>query len=167
MAKEARARLQVDLSPRHQLLLGRLRSGLGGSDAEAARRVMEMVESAADRIEQGFKMVAVPIDDEHPDAMPELTRAVRPEMRYDFLVQRPHPWRKQLVLKGRRLTVGQLLGTMRVEGWSPERAADEYDLPTAAVLEAIDYGERNAALIRAENAEDARAAKSLHAPAPR
>jgi uncharacterized protein (DUF433 family) len=167
MPKELRTRLQIDLQARQQLLILRLRPHLGGSDAETTRKVIEMIENAADCIDRGYKMVAVPIDDEHPDAMPELTRALRPEWRYRFLVQRPHAWRKQLVFKGRRLTVGQLLGAMRTEQWSPEESAEQYDLPVEAVYEAIDYGERNAELLKAENAEDARAAKSLNAPPPR
>jgi hypothetical protein len=32
-----------------------------------------------DRIQLGYKLAVVPQDDEHPDAVPELTRALRPE----------------------------------------------------------------------------------------
>ena len=50
-----------------------------------------------------------------------LTRLQRLEERMDlpaestwrFLVSRPHSWRRQLQIKGRNLTVGQLLATMR------------------------------------------------------
>lgn len=166
MLRDSRPRLQVDLTNRHRHLLAQLRR-LGGNDSDATRKAIELVESAADRIQQGFKMVAVPLDDEHPDAMPELTRAIRPELGYRYLVARPHPWRKQLFLKGRRLTVGQVLGTMRREGWSTEYAAEQYELPLEAVLEAMDYGDRFADLIKAEDAEDARAVKALGAPAAR
>jgi hypothetical protein len=137
-----------------------------GGDAETTRRVLDVVENLADRIQDGYKLAVVPAEDEHPDAVPELTRALRPESSYSFLVQRPHRWRKQLSFKGRRLTVGQFLGTMRVEGWTPERAAEEFELPVEAALEAIDYGEKFRALIDAETAEDARAAKSLTRASP-
>lgn len=166
MSREARPRLQVELTGRHRKLLARLRH-LGGNDSDAARKAIEIVESAADHIQHGYKLVAVPVEDEHPDAMPELTRAVRPELDYHYLVARPHPWRKQLFFKGRRLTVGQVLGTMRREGWSAEQAAEQYELPREAVLEAMDYGDRFADLISAEDAEDARAVKALGAPASR
>lgn len=63
--------------------------------------------------------------------------------------------------KGRRLTVGQFIGRMRTEKWTPEQAASEFDLPVEAAYEAIEYGEQYASLIAAEDAEDASAAKSL------
>ncbi|MDB5071392.1 MAG: hypothetical protein JWM87_2503 [Candidatus Eremiobacteraeota bacterium] len=99
--------------------------------------------------------------DEHPDAVPELSRAVHPEAHYAYLVARPHPWRKQLAFKDRRLTVGQFLGRMRAEGWTPEEAAADFDLPVEAAYEALEYGECHASLIAAEEAEDARAARNL------
>ena len=168
MAKATRNRLQVDLTARHQRFLRSLGEGLGsGGDAETTRRVLDVFENIADSIRHGFKIVVVSPEDERPDAVPELTRAIRPESQYAYLVQRPHAWRKQLAFKGRRLTVGQLLGTMRIERWGVDRAAAEFDLPTDAIYEALDYGERFASLLIAEDAEDARAAKSLvHATAP-
>ena len=162
MTPPARNRLQIELAPRHQRFLRALGESMGsGGDAETTRRVLDVVENMADRIQHGYKLAVVPAEDEHPDAVPELTRALRPESRYAYLVQRPHPWRRQLSFKGHRLTVGQFLGAMRVEGWSLEQAAEEFDLPVEAALEAIDYGEKFRALIDAETAEGARAAKSL------
>jgi uncharacterized protein (DUF433 family) len=101
------------------------------------------------------------MDDEHPDAVPELTRALRPDMHYSYLVARPHAWRKQLAFKGRRLTVGKFLGRMRAEQWTPEEAAAQFELPVEAAYEALEYGDRHRSLIAAEDAEDARAARSL------
>jgi uncharacterized protein (DUF433 family) len=156
-----RTRLQIDLPVKHRLFLQRFRARLGGNDAEAARKAIELVDTAADRIQHGYKMVAVPLEDERPDAMPELTRAVRPELNYSYLVSRPHPWRKQLSFKGRRLTVGQFLHAMRINDWSPEQAAEQFDLPLEAAYEGLEYGEQYAELIDAEAAEEARAAKSV------
>ncbi|HTV73317.1 MAG TPA: hypothetical protein VME66_06430 [Candidatus Acidoferrales bacterium] len=169
MKRLSRSRLQIELAPRHQRLLHTLGERMGsGGDAETTRRVFDVVENLADRIQHGYKLIVVPAEDERPDAVPELTRALRPEAGYAYLVHRPHPWRRQLSFKGRRLTVGQFLGAMRVEGWTPEQAAGEFELPVEAALEAIDYGEKFASLIAAEEAEDARAAKSLmRAPPPR
>lgn len=162
MAGESRTRLQVELAVRHRRLLHVLGEQMGsGGDAETTRRILDVVENLTDRIRHGYKLAAVPIDDDHPDAAPELTRAMRPELYYTYLVARPHPWRRQLAFKGRRLTVGQFLSRMRVEGWTPEEAAAQFDLPTEAAHEAVDYGERYASLILAEDAEDQRAARSL------
>jgi hypothetical protein len=139
-----------------------------GGEAETTRRVLDVFENVADQILDGYKLAVVSADNEHPDALPELTRALRPESSYVFLIQRPHRWRKQLSFKGRRLTVGQFLATMRIEGWTAERAAEEFDLPIEAALEAIAYGDEFRNLIDAETAEDARSAKSLtRASSPR
>lgn len=169
MSRASRSRLQIELSPRHQRLLHTLGERMAsGGDAETTRRVLDVVENIADRIRHGYKLAVVPAEDEHPDAVPELTRALRPELSYSYLVRRPHPWRRQLSFKGRRLTVGQFLGRMRAEKWTPERAAAEFDLPIEAAYEAIEYGEQYASLLAAEDAEDARAARSvMHAAAPR
>ena len=162
MPRSQRSRLQIELAPQHQRLLRTLGERMGsGGEAETTRRVFDVVENIADRIRHGYKLAVVPAEDEHPDAVPELTRALRPELNYTYLVLRPHPWRRQLSFKGRRLTVGQFLGRMRTESWTPEEAAAEFELPAEAAYEAMDYGERYASLIAAEDAEDARAAKSL------
>jgi uncharacterized protein (DUF433 family) len=162
MTRASRTRLQLELAAHHLRLLRTLGELLGtGGDAETTRRALDIVENLVDRIRQGYKLAAVPIGDEHADAVPELTRALRPELRYTYLVSRPHAWRKQLVFKGRRLTVGQFLGRMRAEQWTPEQAATEFELPVEAAYEALEYGERHAALIAAEDAEDAQAARNL------
>lgn len=165
MAK--RARLQIDLAPRQQHFLRRLGEGMAtGNDAETTRRVLEVFENLADSVDHGYKIAVVPADDEaHPDALPELTRAIRGD-HFEFLIQRPHAWRRQPAFKGRRLTVGQFLHQMNVNGWTPEQAAREFDLPDQAAYEAIAYGDRHRALIEMEAAEDARTAREIAAAAP-
>lgn len=169
MAKANRDRLQVELTTVHRHFLQLLGERLGGAgEAETTRRVLEVVENLADNIERGFKVVVVSVDDERPDALPELSRAFRPSAQYTYLVSRPHAWRKQLFFKGRRLTVGQFLRGMQANNMSPKEAAEDFDLPVEAAFEAMDYGERFAALIAAEEAEDARAARMhMHAVAAR
>ena len=58
---------------------------------------------------------------------------------YAYLVARPHPWRRQLSLRGCTMTVGQLVATMRANHLSPEDAADDLDLPLAQIEEALTY----------------------------
>jgi uncharacterized protein (DUF433 family) len=59
--------------------------------------------------------------------------------RWLFLVARPHRWRRQLCIKGRNMTVGQLVSTVRANRYSPEKASDELELPRAAIEEALAY----------------------------
>ena len=89
---------------------------------------------------------------------------------WQWLVRRDHPWRRQLWVKGRNLTAGDVARTALVEGWTPERTAEEFDLPAEAVVEAISYAEIAADLIAAEEAENRIAAgrfEQRHAPLPR
>jgi hypothetical protein len=71
-----------------------------------------------------------------------------------YLVERPHPWRRQLSIKGRNLTVGQLMSTVRANALTPEQAGDAFDLPVAAIHEAITYHEQNRSLIELEATEE-------------
>lgn len=79
-------------------------------------------------------------------------------MSYEHLEAREHPWRKQMYVKGRRLTVGQIIGQMRANGWNAQQTADAYDLPREAVAEALDYAQRFADVIAADAAEERRRA---------
>jgi uncharacterized protein (DUF433 family) len=85
------------------------------------------------------------------------------------LVAAPHRWRKQLSIKGRRLTAGQLVFSMEANGDSIEDAAEDWDLSVEAFAEAADYVSRNRDLIEAEFAEECRRTEPFitHAPARR
>src|SRR4029079_8733521 len=76
--------------------------------------------------------------------------AESPVVPWRHLVARHHPWRKQLYLKGRNMTVRQLLGTLKANRQSPEEAAANLDLPLEAIHEAVTYAEQNQELLRIE-----------------
>jgi uncharacterized protein (DUF433 family) len=78
------------------------------------------------------------------------------KVEYKYLEARPHRWRKQLWIKGRNMTVWHLIGAMRAGRYTPEQAAENYDLPLEAIEEAIEYYEQNQALIEAEVEEEGR-----------
>jgi len=71
---------------------------------------------------------------------------------WKHLVLRRHPWRKQLSLKGRNMTVRQLLSTVTASRFSEEEAAADLDLPVDAIREALTYAEQNAELLDIETA---------------
>jgi len=74
---------------------------------------------------------------------------------YKYLVARPHPWRRQLSIKGRRCLASNIHISMRVNGQTPEQTAHDWDLPLEAIEEIIRYCEANEALITAECQEEA------------
>ncbi len=43
--------------------------------------------------------------------------------RWQYLIARPHRWRRQLSIKGRNITVGQLVSTIRATGTHQHRPA--------------------------------------------
>src|ERR1017187_3151098 len=70
--------------------------------------------------------------------------------RWQYLVARPHRWRRQLSIKGRNLTVGQLVSTVRANRYTPEQASEELELPLAAINEALTYYAEERELIELE-----------------
>jgi uncharacterized protein (DUF433 family) len=165
----SRHRLQIELRPNEERLMARLRAAYGENESEAGRRLLMLFDRLADVVAGGAVLTALPAGDERAvDAIPELTAAMRPEAtRYRYLVRVPHPWRKQLVLKGRRISVGNLVTRIRAGGLDAEQAAHDFDLPLAAVTEALDNYERERALIESELAEERRLAELAAAPAVR
>jgi uncharacterized protein (DUF433 family) len=71
---------------------------------------------------------------------------------WSHLAYRPKSWRRQLHVKGRNLTAGQLAHTVEVEGWAEEEAAKNLDLPVEAIQEACRYARDNQAVIELEAA---------------
>ena len=69
---------------------------------------------------------------------------------WQYLVRRRHPWRTQLYVKGRNLTVRQLVGSMKANQFDEAAAAADHRLPVEAVREALAYVERNRELLETE-----------------
>jgi uncharacterized protein (DUF433 family) len=78
------------------------------------------------------------------------------DSRWQFLVERPHRWRRQLSIKGRNVTVGQLVSTVRANRYTPEQASEELELPLTAIYEALAYYAEHRDLIEMEASEEKR-----------
>jgi uncharacterized protein (DUF433 family) len=75
---------------------------------------------------------------------------------WQYLEPRPSSWRKQLYFKGKRLKAFDVWMTMLVEEMSPEETALDWDLPLAAVEEAIKYCQTHQDLLKQEAEEERR-----------
>lgn len=75
---------------------------------------------------------------------------------WQYLEPRPSSWRKQLFFKGRRLKAFDVWMTMQVEEMTPEETAEDWDLPLAAVEEAIEYCQTHQDLLKQEAEEERR-----------
>ncbi len=76
--------------------------------------------------------------------------------KWQYIEQRPNSWRKQLYLKGRKLSAQTVWLDMLVNDDTPEEAADNWDLPLAAIEEAICYCETHRELLQQEAEEERR-----------
>lgn len=127
-----------------------------GATSDAVQASIAVFSWVVRQRQAGRRVIAVDVDHlpaafEEP-IIPGLEEALAP--RWQWLVARPHPWRRQLAIKGRRLLAGRLARTIETNGWSTERAAKEYELPVAAVLEAQRYAAENLELVAAEETEE-------------
>lgn len=78
----------------------------------------------------------------------------RPNIPWKFLVERPHSWKRQLFVKGRRLPAANVWTSMLVEKMSIQETAEDWDLPIEAVEEIVSYCEANKQLLEMEAAEE-------------
>ena len=95
----------------------------------------------------------VPIEAAVNGSTPLVPKSVEtPVEPWKYLVRRNHPWRKQLYIKGRKMTVRQLLSNMTPNDYTEDEAAENLELPVEAIREALAYAEQNAALLQYETA---------------
>lgn len=73
---------------------------------------------------------------------------------WQYLVSRPHPWRAQLYIKGRKLLASTIWQDLKVNNMTAEQAAENWDLPISAIYEAIQYCESHQDLIKLEADEE-------------
>ena len=154
-----KVRVQVDLSAAEVRLLDLLQDRLSvRSRADLLQQAYGSFLWMVDELLAGRKVVSV-----ETDALAQLERfkelcvpAVQPIIfeHYRYLVAKPDKWRKQLYLKGRNMTVGQLVYSMRANNLSAEEAAADLDLPVEQVREAQAYYEINRDLIEREADEE-------------
>jgi uncharacterized protein (DUF433 family) len=124
----------------------------------SAEARLDEIEARLGRIESVLMRLGVPVgaiagapfaEDVGKEEKAEKETPVAP---WQHLVARQHPWRKQLYLKGRNMTVRRLVGGIKANGFTEEQAAANYHLPVEAVREALSYAEANAELLELEAA---------------
>ncbi len=95
--------------------------------------------------------------------MPDPTQSTNgtPEPAWKHLESRPRSWRRQLYLKERNMTVGQLVSTVYANKYSVEQACANLELPVEVIQEALDYYQANKALIQEEAAAERQFLKDM------
>jgi hypothetical protein len=73
---------------------------------------------------------------------------------WQYLVSRPHPWRKQFYIKGHKLLASTVWQDMIVNQLSSDQAAENWGLPLPAIYEVIQYCESHRELLQLEADEE-------------
>lgn len=156
-----KVRVQVDLTAAEATLLELLRKRLAvRSRADLLQQAYGTFLWIVDEMLSGRRIISI-----EPEVMGQLERfkelsvpAVEPLLfgHYQYLVTRPEQGRKQPYLKGRNMTVGQLVYKMRANHLSVEQAAEDMDLPAEQVMEALAYYQIHRELIESEMEEEKR-----------
>ena len=155
MAAETK-RQNFNITPDQETELARLRETLDAPSAkDAILRAVRIVEAIARQTRRGGRLYI-------HDAFGQPQRLIIPELEapdeaeWQFLTERPHPWRRQLWLKGRKLPASVVWTDWRINGGTVQEIADNWDLPVAAAEEALRYGEMHQDLLRMEAEEEKR-----------
>ena len=156
-----KVRVQVDLPTAEATLLELLQSRLSvRSRADLLQQAYGTFLWIVDEMLSGRRIVSV-----EAGMLGQLERfkelsvpAVEPLVfgHYQYLVTRPEKGRKQPYLKGRNMTVGQLVYKMRANRLSVEQAAEDMDLPVRQIMEAVAYYQVHRDLIESEMEEEKR-----------
>lgn len=147
-------RANFDLSPEQDELLTNLRGLLSASSTkDAVLRAAQLTTLLTREIRRGNRLF---IGKSPAAAMrfviPELESHTEPE--WQWLVERPHPWRRQLWIKGRKLLASSVWLDALTNGLGPCEAAEHWDLPLEACEEVFAYCEAHQSLIKAEADEE-------------
>lgn len=147
-------RANFDLSPEQEELLANLRAQLSASSTkEAVLKAAQLTAVLLEEVRQGNRLfvgktpaTAVRL------AIPELE--ARAPGQWRWLVERPHPWRRQLWVKGRKLLASAVWLDALTNDMGAREAAQNWDLPLEACEEIFAYCEANRALIESEASEE-------------
>jgi hypothetical protein len=156
MAQATLKRQNFDVTPEQEAEIAWLREALGvSSSKDAVLRAVRIAAVLSREASEGrHLMVSTPGGRPERLVIPELERPMQKGWRY--LVERDHPWQRQMSFKGRRLLAATVWRDMVVNGQTAEEAAEEWDLPVEAVHEAVRWCEGHRALLEMEAREEAR-----------
>ena len=149
-------RQNFNVTPDEEAELQRLREVLAApSIKDALLRATRVVLTLSREVQEGRRLYST-------DPNGKETRLLLPDIEYAqgpawiYLAPRPHSWKRQLYVKGRRLTAANVWYDMLANEMTPEEAAENWDLPLQAIEEIVRYCEANRDLIAMEADEERR-----------
>jgi len=147
-------RANFDLTSEQDAAISDLRRVLAASSAkDTVIRAVQLASLLASEMRRGNRVfVGRSIEYATRLVLPELEAILPPQ--WQWLVERPHPWKRQLWIKGRKLLASAVWLDALTNGLSVAEAAANWDLPLAATEEVFTYCEANQSLIQAEADEE-------------
>jgi hypothetical protein len=148
-------RQNFNITPEQEAELNWLRDTIGASSTkDAILRAVRVLALLAHEVKQGRTLYL-------STETGQLTRLLIPDLQppaddWRYLVARPHPWRRQLYVKGRKLLASTVWIDMQTHGMTLEEAADNWDLPREAIQEIVRYCEGHRELVGMEADEERR-----------
>jgi hypothetical protein len=150
----------LEMTPDQEAMLGRLRQLLDAPTLkDTVLRSSRIMLYLAESLRQGQHLYI-------GNAPSDLERVVLPELEqasagWVWLTPRPHAWRRQLWVKGRRLLASQVWRDTLVNEMTETEAAENWDLPVEAIREIMAYCTEHADLIAADVAEEQQRLQSM------
>ena len=148
-------RQNFNVTPEEESQLQQLRETLGAASIkEALLRAARVLITLSQEVQEGKRIYAA-------DREGNQTRLLLPDIEssqssWKFLTARSHSWKRQLYVKGRRLTAANVWFDMLANGRNPLETAENWDLPQEAVYEIVRYCESDRELISMEAEEEKR-----------
>lgn len=145
-----------DMTPEQEAEISWLREVLGLSTIKDALLRAVRITAILSREARGGRMLFVqsPGGNAERLVIPELERPS--EGGWQYLVERQHPWQRQMSIKGKRLLAATVWRDMLANQLSTAEAAEEWGIPIEAVEEAVRWCESHRALLDMEAREEAR-----------
>ena len=153
-------RQNFNVNPEQESELLRLQELLAAPSAkDAILRAVRVLLVLSREVQSGKRLCLT-------DKAGRLTEVILPELespspRWVYLTERPHGGKRQLFVKGRKLSAAQVWLDRRTNGMSEEEAAENWDLPLEAIREIEDYGATHRVLIQMEADEEKLALSGL------
>jgi uncharacterized protein (DUF433 family) len=148
-------RQNFNVTPQEEAELQRLREALAApSIKDALLRATRVLLTLTREVQEGNRIYcADPSGNQMRLLLPDIEAAAAT---WTYLTPRPHAWKRQLFIKGRRMTAANVWYDMLANQRSVEATAENWDLPVQAVEEIIRYCEAHRDLIGMEADEEKR-----------
>jgi hypothetical protein len=149
-------RQNFNITPEQEAELSWLRDTIGASSTkETILRAVRVFATLAREAQQGRALYL-------GTEAGQLVQLLIPELQpltsdgWNYLIARPHPWRRQLFVKGRRLRAFTVWMDLQTQQMTHEAAAVNWDLPLPAIEEIMRYCEGHRELLEMEADEERR-----------